>query len=294
MNRSWKPTVTVGLIVAATILIAPLPGHASPASVSAERALTYDSTRREKKDFSPDERILYAILVRVSDTPAELDVSWKVNNNSRTIYSHRQKHNFQPGYHAVYSPSAVPSDSAGLYVNSVTIKFGSRTINRQSSFTVAAGRVCMFYAPASIISEEVGHVGWAFRQTAGDRWEFGGTEYIRAQDNWIKTGTWRDVLTSFQSPPVRASRYTTYRCLDWPKAWMDPVAADKTARAASSRPYTLTIDNCLTRSVEVFNAYGLSLPPGELEYPRHYFESLSRTTEGVNAPTKWSPLHRLR
>ncbi len=277
-----------------TIFIAPLSGHTSPASVGVERALTYDSARNEKSHFSPDERIWYAVLVRVSDTAAELEISWEVSNNSRTIYSHTQKHEFQPGYHAIYSPSTVPVDSAGSYVNSVHVKSGTRTTIRQSSFTVTAGRACMFYAPASIISEEVGHVGWAFRLTADDRWEFGGTEYIWAKDNWIKTGTWRDVLASFKSPPVKASRYMTYRCLDWPKAWMDPVAADKTARAAHSRPYTLTIDNCLTRSVEVFNAYGLSLPPGELEYPRHYFESLSRTTEGVNAPTKWGPLQRLR
>lgn len=294
MSLSWKATVTVGVVVVATIFIAPLSGHTSPASVSVERALTYDSARHEKTHFSPTEEIRYAVLVRVSDTPAELEVSWEVSNSSRAIYSHRQKHEFQPGYHAIYSPSTAPIDSAGPYVNSVTVKTGSKAITRKSAFIVAAGRACMFYAPASIISEEVGHVGWAFRLTTGDRWEFGGTENIWAKDNWIKTGTWQQALSSFRSPPVTASRYTTFRCLDWPKAWMNPVAADKTARAAHSRPYTLTIDNCLTRSVEVFNAYGLSLPPGELEYPKNYFESLPRTTEGVNAPTQWGPLQRLR
>ncbi|MET8080864.1 hypothetical protein [Streptomyces sp. NPDC005303] len=142
----------------------------------------------------------------------------------------------------------------------------------------------------SVIGQEVGHVGWAFRTTTGDRWEFGGTEFS-ADNNWIRTGSWQNVLSSFKSPPTSVKgHYTEYRCLDWPKAWMDPVAAAREAKEGQARNYDLLIDNCLTRSVAIFNGYGLSLASGETEYPSTYFRNLPRATEGVNAPTKWGPV----
>ena len=291
MAGYWHTALATVSLMATSIFAAPVSGHAAPAvSVRIERALTYDSTGLEKSTFSPGETIRYAVLVHITGGSAPLNLSWKVSNNARNIYSYREGHAFAAGYHAIYSPSVAPADSAGPYDNSVTVGFGHQHVTRHSALTILGGRVCMFHAPVSVIGQEVGHVGWAFRTTTGDRWEFGGTEFSK-DNNWIRTGDWRNVLSSFKSPPTSVrGHYTEYRCLEWPKEWMDPMAAAREAKEGQARHYDLLIDNCLTRSVAIFNKYGLNLAPGEAEYPSTYFRSLPQATEGVNAPAKWGPV----
>jgi hypothetical protein len=144
----------------------------------------------------------------------------------------------------------------------------------------------------------IGHVGWAFQTSTGDQWTAGATEWSTLQANWIKpTISWQSVLKYFKNPPANAPRpfpknhYTRYRCLDWPQTWMNPTAAYKAGTEGQRRNYNILIDNCLTRSVEVFNGYGLNLAPGFNTNPNDYFVTqLTRETEGNNAPTKWSKI----
>jgi hypothetical protein len=287
--------VAVAAMAAVSIVYAPTAGHAATAPpVVVGQARTYDDSGRVTNRFAPGATIRYAVLVRVSGRRAPLDVSWNVSNSAQAIYSYSTRHTFAPGYYAIYSPSQAPDDAAGAYDNSVSVTFRGHTVVRHSSLTISGGRVCMFHAAVSVIGQEIGHVGWAFRTAPGDRWEFGGTEFLDF-NNWIHTGNWQNVLAAFRSPPTPIhAQYGDYRCLDVPTAFMHPTAANITAHLGQLRRYDLLLDNCLTRSVEVFNAYGLDLPPGDLEAPSTYFQALPDTTDSKGDSQKWGPIVTLQ
>jgi hypothetical protein len=83
------------------------------------------------------------------------------------------------------------------------------------------------------------------------------------------------------------NNYTRYRCRDWPWGWSHASAAAKEVLEGESRPYKLLDDNCLTRSVNIFEAYGMSLPNAVLTQPNNYFENVLSNLQEGGPPTVW-------
>lgn len=136
----------------------------------------------------------------------------------------------------------------------------------------APGRVCMFLAPEHVFG--LGHVGWAYRETDGATWEFGATS--GADSSWHKSGPFTEVLTGFRNGGDSSGPYRTYRCKD--TVGHDDVRAAAKVDQLEAEQYDIFTNNCLTRSLEVFQAYddsgGLAaLGAGRLTAPRWYFDN---------------------
>jgi hypothetical protein len=276
-------------------------------SLTVERAVTAQNGN-VKTAFNTGEAIWYAVIVRNTGPPISgVEFTWQAVNLAvpndpsqfdREIFSDRNTATVQTGEYTEYSPGTIPSDAAGPYWNKETVTVNGQTVAVQSEFSVADGEGCMFNAPDAVIhfgdKVQVGHVGWAFKTSTGDAWEYGATEGVKQSDNWIETGTWDQMLAKFRS--VRSQlqgKYTQYTCRPWPWIWSNPSAADKDARDGQSRNYNFFTDNCLFRSVSAIRQYGMTtlFDAATLQNPNDYFNSLPDLykTEG-GPPTRWTPI----
>ena len=134
------------------------------------------------------------------------------------------------------------------------------------------GRVCMFLAPDHVFG--LGHVGWAYRETDAATWEFGATS--GADASWHKSGSFTDVLTGFRNGGDSSGPYRSYRCKD--TVGHDDVHAAAKVEQLEAEQYDIFTNNCLTRSLEIFEVYddsgGLAnLGAGRLTAPRWYFDN---------------------
>lgn len=158
------------------------------------------------------------------------------------------------------------------------------------------GRMCLLIAPDAAFG--VGHNGWAVRLADG-RWLEGATEnntpnellslfdeanddgafYVEPggdADSWMRTvGSFAQVRADFRGRLEHHGRllheagyYRTMRCGDVPAA--RPAAALATAREVTASGYWIGEDNCLTKAVDVFTAYGARLPDATWEQPNDY------------------------
>jgi len=142
-----------------------------------------------------------------------------------------------------------------------------------------AGRACIFNAPSGAII--AGHVGWAFRNGSGDNWIFGATEGSDNTTSWIETnGAWVHVLATF-GQGLHSNKgigyYTSYRCAN--VASSNPTLAYNQALTDARNGYDLRTNNCLTKSVDVLRAYGVSTLPtpttlGISQFPNTYYGNL--------------------
>jgi hypothetical protein len=160
----------------------------------------------------------------------------------------------------------------------------------------ATGRMCFFLAPDGAYG--AGHNGWAFRLADG-RWVEGATEnntpnevlglfdeadesgsfYVEPDadaDSWMRTvDTFAQVRADFRGALSHHGRvlhdagyYTQQRCADRPAP--DPAAAVAKARELTASGYWIGEDNCLTKAVEILEAYGATLPDASYETPNDY------------------------
>lgn len=170
------------------------------------------------------------------------------------------------------------------------------------------GRACLLLAPSG--AQGAGHNGWAFRLPDG-RWLAGATENNQPNevlglvddantdgalwaDEGDRTDTWSRTVGGFDAVRlVFASRldvgghwmhdagyYTQARCGDVPAP--DVAAARAAVDRAAGSGYGVLTDNCLTKAVDILDAYGADLPDAFLEEPNEY---ISTTATGFGALT---------
>jgi hypothetical protein len=130
----------------------------------------------------------------------------------------------------------------------------------------------MFLAPDHVFG--LGHVGWAYRRGDGRNWDYGSTKGTTS--SWRKSGAFADVLTGFRDAKDSSGPYTSYRCRN--TDGRDPDRASAKADQVAAEPYDILTNNCLTRSLEIFEAYDTggdlnSLGEGKLTAPRWYFDN---------------------
>ncbi len=153
--------------------------------------------------------------------------------------------------------------------------------------TVPAGTVCMVNAPSGVVPGGlIGHVGWAYQSGSGDQWTFGATEGVPekikiAPDNdthsWSSSGTWLDLVKTFTNAHLRgqellypANYYTQFRCRSVNNGNESAVLAQVQKQASNG--YDGLANNCLTKTVAIFQAYGVTdLPRATDVTPNEYF-----------------------
>jgi hypothetical protein len=130
----------------------------------------------------------------------------------------------------------------------------------------------MFLAPDHVFG--LGHVGWAYRDDDGSTWDFGST--LSAASSWHKAGAFPAVLAGFHDAADSSGPYRAYRCRD--TAGHNAARAAAKAAEVGAQAYHILNNNCLTRSLAIFEAYddtgGLaSLGAGRFTAPRWYFDN---------------------
>jgi hypothetical protein len=155
------------------------------------------------------------------------------------------------------------------------------------------GTGCMFNAPSGALG--FGHVGWAFKNPAVNKWYFGATEDTERKvyvppggdaESWIAQGTQSTMLATFTDggPYKQPGYYTQWRCRTISNAAFG--AAISAAKAAKASGYNFLTNNCLTQAVAILNAYGEGLGyPGYVQSPNNYFDNLGKSG--------WGPKHQL-
>lgn len=142
---------------------------------------------------------------------------------------------------------------------------------------LGTGTVCMFNAPsgAQLGPANMGHVGWAFRIGGTQGWEFGATE--NASYNWRDSGDQTTMFNTFKGlrgHGIATGYYTQWRCRN--TANSSVTAASNKVNELYGQSYDLLWNNCLTRSVTIFQAYDSSLndlPGAGATGPNWYFDN---------------------
>jgi hypothetical protein len=159
------------------------------------------------------------------------------------------------------------------------------------------GQVCMFNAPLGGPDLDYlpagyrhpGHVGWAYQRVGTSDWTYGATEngpYLTHPNeptiNWEKTMTFQQMLDDFKGKLTRGTTvlhqrgyYTRYRCISTTLTSLG--AADAEVGITDSTIFDGLTNNCLTRSILIFQAYSNALDglnPGTAWAPNYYFQSL--------------------
>ncbi|GLF97366.1 hypothetical protein [Streptomyces yaizuensis] len=137
---------------------------------------------------------------------------------------------------------------------------GALTTASTPAEAAPGGRVCLFLAPNTVDIDgpgglrPFGHIGWAFRNSSRT-WTYGATEGNtgRPEDTFIRSGSWNRMIHNFKTRYTGNKRYVKYRCLSTPSA--DVTKAQRAARTSKHNGYSLTRNNCLTKSVDIFRAY---------------------------------------
>jgi hypothetical protein len=152
---------------------------------------------------------------------------------------------------------------------------------------VVPGRVCLFNAPTGVFAPGsfIGHMAWAFRIGSTDTWEFGATEGNDANifdtaltDNhsWSDMGSWDYVKSTFKSGVHYGKGpgyYTRYRCKDEPDSLLPATSAEISKQWTNG--FFAPLNDCLTKSVAILQAYGASLPNVGIDpRPNAYFDNL--------------------
>jgi hypothetical protein len=144
------------------------------------------------------------------------------------------------------------------------------------SYALGPGEVCMFDAPsgAEVLGANYGHVGWGYLIGGSTTWVFGATE--SATYHWHTSGDWNTMLSIFSGNRYghAAGYYTKYKCKTTSTSSVG--AANTAVSTSESNGYDALTNNCLTKSVAIFNAYyGFNLYWGGYEGPNYYFDNLA-------------------
>ncbi|MGW7461942.1 hypothetical protein [Streptomyces sp. NPDC054797] len=136
------------------------------------------------------------------------------------------------------------------------------------------GTACMVNAPSGAPIFEgaqavFGHVGWAFRVPGTDQWYYGATEAIQGSPDpdrngqtWVDEGSWGDVVNAFKGVGGHTKRnyYTQLRCQEIENPDLGDAMGKVAKFKAPGSGFDAFTNNCLTRSVEILDAYGAELP----------------------------------
>ncbi len=142
------------------------------------------------------------------------------------------------------------------------------------------GKACFILAPKALYG--AGHVGWAFYTYSEGSWTFGATEnpgglpIVPANhDNgsWRSTGTWYDLVHTFQTKRSADSPYESYRCTN--VSFANPNAARGAAYTAETSGYNLDTNNCLRKSVDILRAFGVTDLPDSTYWKPYIRQQLS-------------------
>jgi hypothetical protein len=139
------------------------------------------------------------------------------------------------------------------------------------------------------IGLSVGHVGWAYQVVGTLNWTAGATENGPSLLNptqsivrWYANAPFNDIMIAFKESLTYDGiiihplpYYTRYRCITTPFA--SPAAAWTAVGYEVPPTYNALTDNCLTKSITIFQAYSDSLAgldPGLTTGPNFYFTNL--------------------
>lgn len=141
---------------------------------------------------------------------------------------------------------------------------------------LGAGDTCMFNAPsgADIGVGAMGHVGWSYLVGGTSTWVYGATE--SPTYHWHTSGNWNSMLSAFRNAGYghSAGYYTQFKCTSTPTSAVG--AANNAVANGEGSGYNGLTNNCLTKSVAIFNAYyGFGLYGGAYEGPNWYFDHLA-------------------
>jgi hypothetical protein len=160
------------------------------------------------------------------------------------------------------------------------------------ALALGPGKVCMFNAPNGVTVGPfaLGHVGWSYQIGGTTSFTYGATEngggslFVPPGGNtqsWSHTGSGTDSLNAFKNAGNfhSANYYTRFRCLSTSTSSVG--AANRAVSAEASNGYFILTNNCLTKAIAIFAAYGVTLPPGFVPgnppipiSPNYYFDNL--------------------
>jgi hypothetical protein len=152
-------------------------------AVTVEGALTLDPDGHEKTTFRPGDGIWYAVIVRNSGPPVDVNFTWQGKHDDpeigAEIYSFKNTLALGREFYAtVYSPATIPSDAvAGTYLNRETVTVGGQEFVRESRFEVVGKEEPSCPTPAVTVSPGAGEVGDEIT-VQGKDWLPGGTVTI--------------------------------------------------------------------------------------------------------------------
>jgi hypothetical protein len=149
------------------------------------------------------------------------------------------------------------------------------------AFALGKGKICLFNAPTGASIEvlnhdiaDFGHTGWGYLVGGTSTWVFGATE--EPNITWHTTGSWSQMLAAFAgaSHGHAANYYLYYKCTDTDTSAVG--AANKEVSKLEAETYDWYGNNCLTRSIAIFQAYDSAItyhnPAGT--GPNWYFDNI--------------------
>src|SRR5215469_3770594 len=144
------------------------------------------------------------------------------------------------------------------------------------AYALGPGDVCLFNAPsgADVGLVAFGHVGWGYQIGGTSTWLFGATE--SPTYHWHSSGSETTMLADFANADYghSANYYTQYKCQGTDSSAVR--AASVAVSTGESNGYNGLTNNCLTKSVAIFNAYyPFGLYWGGYEGPNYYFDHLN-------------------
>jgi len=143
--------------------------------------------------------------------------------------------------------------ATGLVLASIVAGVGGVLVTTAGTAQAyGTGRVCMFNATEGAFT--AGHVGFAFRVGPADDWIYGATE--SPTYNWWAETNQATMINRFKSQGG-AGYYDSFRCRDTGNSSVG--SAKNKMLALFGQRYDVGANNCLTRSVEIFWAYDISL-----------------------------------
>ncbi|GBB90922.1 hypothetical protein RclHR1_01800007 [Rhizophagus clarus] len=153
---------------------------------------------------------------------------------------------------------------------------------------VELGEACVFYKQLSIVTLEVGHVGWSWQMEGTSTFVYGSTDgkdtlFIpegQANGYWDSQGSYEIMINDFKS-----KGYISYNCESVENINVD--AAFSKMAEMKANGYDIIGNNCLVHVIAILTSYNAKGLPTEL-IPKDWFNDLG--TEGNDDGGNWSAL----